>query len=250
MNVALYGARDSRWSMTERRRSALERTESSLSIGPSNFTWDGDSLTATIDEVTAPLPSRLRGTIRLRPSSIFNTPFPLDDPGRHVWRPIAPRARVEVAMTQPGQSWSGNGYFDTNAGSEPLQQAFSTWNWSRAHTRDDTLVVYDVVRRQGGSQGLALRFGAEGEMGAVEAPPTFSLAPTFWRMPRSVRSDAGNAPTLRRTLEDAPFYARSLLDACHGGKPAVVVHETLSLDRLRSPVVQAMLPFRMPRVFW
>jgi carotenoid 1,2-hydratase len=248
MNVALYGVDDKRWSMTERGRSALTRSPDTLSIGPSQLTWDGDTLTATIDEVTAPLPSRLRGTIRLRPSAVFDTPFPLDDAGRHVWRPIAPRARVEVEMTKPGQSWSGNGYFDTNAGAEPLQQAFSTWNWSRAHMRDDTLIAYDIVRRGGESHGLALRFGADGGMRAVEAPPSFALAPTFWRMPRAVRSDAGAPPTVRRTLEDAPFYARSLLDARHGGEPAEVVHEALSLDRLRSPVVQGMLPFRMPRV--
>jgi carotenoid 1,2-hydratase len=134
MNVALYGPNDNRWAMTERRRSALDRTRSHLSIGPSTLVWDGDALTATIDEVTAPLPSRLRGTIRLYPDAIFDTPFELDAAGRHVWRPIAPRARVEVSMTEPGLSWSGNGYFDTNAGSEPLQDAFSTWNWSRATT--------------------------------------------------------------------------------------------------------------------
>jgi carotenoid 1,2-hydratase len=31
------------------------------------------------------------------------------------------------------------------------------------------------------------------------------------------------------------------------GQPAHGVHESLSLKRLRSPVVRGMLPFRMPR---
>jgi carotenoid 1,2-hydratase len=250
MNVALYGPRGSRWAMTERGRSALRRTHSALSIGPSDLVWDGDGLTATIDEVTAPLPSRLRGTIRLHPSAIFDEAFPLDAAGRHAWRPIAPRARVEVSLTHPGQSWCGNGYFDTNAGSEPLQEAFATWNWSRAHMRGDTQIFYDVVRRDGRSHELALRFGADGDRRAIEAPPSFQLAPTFWRMPRAARSDPGDPPTVRRTMEDAPFYTRSLLDTRHDGEAAEVVHESLSLDRLRSPVVRAMLPFRMPRVFW
>jgi carotenoid 1,2-hydratase len=250
MNVALYGPNENRWAMTERRRSALDRTRSSLSIGPSDLVWDGDNLTATVDEVTAPLPSRLRGTIRLHPGAIFDTPFELDPAGRHVWRPIAPRARVEVAMTHPALSWFGNGYFDTNAGSEPLQDAFSTWNWSRAHLSDDTLLFYDVVARDGAATGLALRVGADGEMRDTETPPSFPLGPTFWRMPRAARSDAGEPPTVLRTLEDAPFYTRSLLTARHGGEAAEVVHESLSLDRLRSPVVRAMLPFRMPRVLW
>jgi carotenoid 1,2-hydratase len=51
-------------------------------------------------------------------------------------------------------------------------------------------------------------------------------------------------------LEDAPFYARSLLDGGYGGQPAAIMHESLSLRRFRQPIVQAMLPFRMPRTLW
>jgi carotenoid 1,2-hydratase len=50
-------------------------------------------------------------------------------------------------------------------------------------------------------------------------------------------------------LEDTPFYARDLLHGYYDGEPADIVHESLSLNRLRSPVVRAMLPFRMPRAF-
>ena len=50
-----------------------------------------------------------------------------------------------------------------------------------------------------------------------------------------------------KTLEDTPFYARSLLDTHLLGQAAVAVHESLSLARFRSGWVQAMLPFRMPR---
>jgi carotenoid 1,2-hydratase len=49
-----------------------------------------------------------------------------------------------------------------------------------------------------------------------------------------------------RTVEDTPFYARSLLTD-GASSPAHVVHESLSLERFRSPWVQSMLPFRMPR---
>ena len=45
------------------------------------------------------------------------------------------------------------------------------------------------------------------------------------------------------TLEDTPFYARSVL--VNGSD--LTMHESLSLDRFRSPWVQVMLPFRMPR---
>jgi carotenoid 1,2-hydratase len=50
-----------------------------------------------------------------------------------------------------------------------------------------------------------------------------------------------------RTLTDAPFYARSVLDAQWLGERVTVMHESLSLARFASPWVQAMLPFRMPR---
>ena len=50
-----------------------------------------------------------------------------------------------------------------------------------------------------------------------------------------------------KTLEDAPFYARSVISAKLLGEPVTLMHESLSLDRFKMPIVQAMLPFRMPR---
>ena len=52
-----------------------------------------------------------------------------------------------------------------------------------------------------------------------------------------------------RTLEDAPFYARSVVSAKLLGEHVTLMHESLSLDRFRMPMVQAMLPFRMPRAW-
>jgi carotenoid 1,2-hydratase len=49
------------------------------------------------------------------------------------------------------------------------------------------------------------------------------------------------------TLEDAPFYARSLIGHRVDGEDAISMHESLDLDRFANPVVKAMLPFRMPR---
>jgi carotenoid 1,2-hydratase len=39
-----------------------------------------------------------------------------------------------------------------------------------------------------------------------------------------------------------------VLDTRLLGQDATAMHESLSLDRFRSPIVQMMLPFRMPRV--
>jgi carotenoid 1,2-hydratase len=48
-------------------------------------------------------------------------------------------------------------------------------------------------------------------------------------------------------LEDTPFYERSVLKSSLFGEDVISVHETLNVPRLVSPVVQYMLPFRMPR---
>jgi carotenoid 1,2-hydratase len=250
MNVALYGATGHKWAMTERRRPALSRDADHLSIGPSALSWDKDVLTIQFDEMTSPLPSRLRGTVRLYPSAILNRTFDLDGQGRHGWRPIAPRSCVEVQLESPDCAWSGDGYFDTNAGREPLEAGFSDWDWSRAHRREDSLIFYDVRRAAGDCASLALKINAQGDISRIGAPPAKALAPTFWRVPRLARGDCGAPLQVRQTLEDTPFYTRSSLAAVYEGEPAEVMHESLSLDRFRMPVVQAMLAFRMPRIFW
>jgi carotenoid 1,2-hydratase len=235
--------------MTERPRAALDRADNSLSIGPSSLVWENGTLTARFDELTAPLPRRVRGTVRLDPSALTGASFSLDTQGRHIWRPMAPRARVEVSLDSPACCWRGTGYFDMNFGEEPLEAAFRAWDWSRAHLPRDTLIFYDVQRRVGAPEHLALRIGPGGEVKSITPPPIAQLPSTGWKVPRKSRGELGETPRVLRTLEDTPFYSRSVLIGRYGGEQAEMVHESLSLDRLRSPIVKAMLPFRMPRVF-
>ncbi len=247
VNVALYAPGAKRWAMTERGEGRLERGARTLTIGPSALYWDGDTLVTTIDEVAAPVPARLRGTVRLTPLATVAQAFPLDPAGRHQWRPIAPRARVEVAMTHPAVRWSGTGYLDSNVGAEPLEDGFADWDWSRAHRRADTVVLYDGVRRDGSAFSLALRIGDDGTVEQVPAPPRFRLPTSAWRMARGTRVDPGGIARVTRTWEDSPFYVRSALATRLLGEDCAAVHESLSLDRFRMPLVRAMLPFRMPR---
>jgi carotenoid 1,2-hydratase len=235
--------------MTERNSDAVTREARTLAIGPSHVAWDGQALTIDIDEVTAPLPSRIRGRVRVHPSAICARSFALDDDARHVWRPIAPRARVEVELSKPGLSWRGDGYFDANAGIEPLEDGFAAWDWSRAHLSRDTAVLYDGIRRDGSEFALALRIDRDGVAREVDSPPRATLPSTAWRVARATRRDAGAAAHVRRTFEDSPFYARSALTTHLYGEAVEAIHESLSLDRFRSPIVRAMLPFRMPRRF-
>jgi carotenoid 1,2-hydratase len=103
--------------------------------------------------------------------------------------------------------------------------------------------------RDGPPLSLALRFDPRGGIESFAAPPLADLASTFWHIRRRARADDGQ-PNLIKTLEDTPFYARSLVAAKIGGEQTLGVHESLSLDRVAHPIVRAMLPFRMPRRRW
>jgi carotenoid 1,2-hydratase len=246
LNVALYG-KPRRWAMTERGHGAVRRDETSLVIGPSGLDWDGEVLTIRIDEVTAPLPSRLRGTVRIRPAGINRRRFILDAAGRHRWQPIAAASRAEVVLESPGLRWSGPAYFDTNDGDAPLEADFIDWDWCRAPLREGAAILYNARRRDGTRQSLALRVDARSQVTEVAPPPPASLPRTRWGIGRPTGADAGHSPAVTQTLEDAPFYSRSVLATHLLGQPATAVHESLSLDRFRALPIQLMLPFKIPR---
>lgn len=251
INVALYGPGRSAWAMTERGARQVQREAHHLQIGPSGLHWSGDALELRLDETTVPWLRPLRGTVRLHPAGPPGAAWPLSACGQHRWQPLAPGARVEVALEEPGLRWGGSGYFDTNHGPEPLARAFTEWHWSRAALPGGrSVVLYDTVHaaprghpRDG--QSLALHFDARGQAQAFEPPPPARLSFSRWGVGRATRSEGDAA--LEKTLEDTPFYARSLVRTRLFGQPAMAVHESLDLRRFSSPVVQAMLPFRMPR---
>lgn len=247
LNVALYG-RNKRWAMTERGRGSLSQTPDRLGIGPSAMHWDGDTLVIDINEIGAPIPSRLRGQVRVHPEAINTHDFPLDAAGRHRWWPIAPVARVEVDFQHPDLRWSGPGYLDSNQGSEPLEKTFQRWDWSRAELREGAAILYDITARDGQDRELALHVDRTGRVEAFEPPPRVSLPTTgIWRIARGTQSEAGPPAKVIDTLEDTPFYARSVVESRLRGEQATSVHESLCLDRFRSGWVQTLLPFRMPR---
>ena len=246
LNVALYSPGAGRWSMTERGSRHCRREADRFTIGPSQLHWDGHGLTIDIDEMGVPLPRRIRGTVRVIPEQLFTFSTALDTQGRHHWGPIAPRARVEVDLQHPAQRWSGHAYLDSNEGSEPVDHAFREWDWSRCPLADgSTAVLYDVEPGQPGSRLLALRFHADGSVTEFDAPPLRSLPRTGWRLPRRMRSDS--PVRVLQQLEDTPFYQRAMLQSQMLGEEVISFHETLNVPRLVSPIVQAMLPWRMPR---
>ncbi len=249
VNVALYRrGGNARWAMTERGASRLDRSRTALQVGPSRLAWRGDTLVVHIDEVTVPWPSRVRGEVRLHPSAMQRAVHRLDAQGRHLWQPIAPVARVEVDLDAPAMRWHGDGYLDTNRGDEPLELGFTRWDWSRAALPGRaTTVLYDAEGRDGRTTSLALQFTADGRAAPIAAPPSAALPASAWHLARRTRGDAGHGAEVLQTLEDGPFYARSIVAGRWLGWDVMAVHESLDLERFRRRIVQAMLPFRMPR---
>jgi carotenoid 1,2-hydratase len=248
LNVALYGQTARRWTMTERGSRHCARNATEFKVGPSRVWWDGQSLCFDIDEWAVPLPQRVRGRVRVHPQALCSFVTALDANARHRWGPIAPCARVEVDLQHPATNWRGHAYLDSNEGDEPVASGFKEWDWSRAVlSGGDTAVIYDVRPRVGPDRVIAQRFTPDGGSSPFEPPPRQPLARSKWLLPRTMRTEPGSTARVEKTLEDTPFYVRSLLSSGLLGERVTSVHETLDLARLVSLPVQLMLPWRMPR---
>ena len=248
LNVALYGKAGRRWTMTERGRAQVRRSAREFVIGPSSLRWDGQALVCDINEVGAPLPRRVQGQVRVLPQGLCRFHTGLDTAARHRWGPIAPCARIEVELDQPRVRWQGQAYLDSNEGDEPVDRAFRDWDWSRSVLADaSTAVIYDVRSRVGEDRVIAQRFAPDGTATAFEPPPRQRLPRSKWWLPRTMRTEAGIPARVLQTLEDTPFYVRSVLSSGLCGEQVTSVHETLDVPRVASLPVRLMLPWRMPR---
>jgi carotenoid 1,2-hydratase len=248
LNVALYGKGGKRWTMTERGRQHIQRSAHHYQIGPSSLHWNGQELVIDIDEINVPWPKRVRGRVTVRPEGLCRFVTALDNEGLHRWGPIAPCSRVQVDMENPNLSWRGHAYLDSNEGDEPVEKGFLDWDWARAEMANgDTSVVYDVRPKKGQGRVVSQRFSPDGSYTPFEAPRRHTLPASAWRIERAMCSESDSAPEVVSTLEDTPFYARSLLKTRLLGEDLTVVHESLNIPRLVSWPVRWMLPWRMPR---
>lgn len=244
MNVALHGPGTSAFCLTERGASALDRRAHALEIGPSRWTHAGRGLVVRFDERAAPFGGRVAGEVRVALGDVGGDDVALDAEGRHRWRPLAPVARAEVTLSAPSSRFGGVAYVDTQHGDEPLEDAFRRWTWSRVRRGDETLVCFDVERRDGSPLSMSRRFGPASRVGARD-PARERLPRTSWRLDRTCRSEG--VPRLLRSLEDGPCYARALVETTLDGRPATAIHEVLDLDRLRAGWVRFLMPFRTRR---
>jgi carotenoid 1,2-hydratase len=93
---------------------------------------------------------------------------------------------------------------------------------------------------------MTLMVDGDGQVHRQQASSAAQLPGTFWKLNRSTGSEDGHAEVLR-TLESAPFYARSMISTTLQGCRQKAIHENLDLHRLVKTSTQLMLPFRMPR---
>jgi carotenoid 1,2-hydratase len=255
INVALYGPSGHRWTMTERGRSAMHRDATQIRVGPSRLSWHGDRLTIDFDEIAVPrpprqwLPERVAGRITLVPHAITNRAFDIDAEGRQRWWPIAPSGDIALEFSRGAMpDWSGHGYLDSNWGETGLEDTFERWDWARGEMANgESVILYDTERRDGSRGLLVLHFDRNGAIVERDEVPYTKLRRGFWGVERGAHADRGHMPVLVETLEDGPFYLRQTVDTVLFGQEVRLMHESFSGRRFASPIVKAMLPFRMPR---
>jgi carotenoid 1,2-hydratase len=247
--LCLYGKKN-RWAMTERNDAALDPVTRLPDHRCKLVRWEGDRAIIDIDEVTAPLPQRVRGQITVHCDHVYDRASYLDANREHRWWPINPRARAEVRLDSPGLNWDGHAYFDSNDGDVPLEQSFDYWNWSRASLADGgAAILYDLELKGGGFRSLALRYGTDGKVEDFVSPDQMLTLPrTRWLVERQTRCEPPAKPEVVESWVDSPFYSRSVVSTQLLGEPVTAVHESLDMRRFVSPIVQIMLPVKVPRV--
>lgn len=248
-NVAIYSKKNKIWTMTEFSEKHTSRTDSSYNVGNSQIRWNGSEVEILIDEISTPIPRKIKGKVKLSSDKFFLYSTWLDDSKKHRWGPIAPSAKIEVDFPDLGINWSGHGYMDSNEGDEPLENPFFGWNWARTTLEDGSaLVFYDIKQKVGRERVLPLRFFLNGDVKRIPPPPREDLPDTAWFITRFMRAEPARPAHIVRSLEDTPFYSRCLLSVGLLGDRHLVLHETLNLKRFSKSLTQLMLPWRMPRV--
>jgi carotenoid 1,2-hydratase len=217
-----------------------------MRCGRSSVSVKGNELRVIVDERTAPLGRRLCGEVKVYAAASNDEAFFLDQGHQHQWQPIVPGGQVVVEFEKPQIQWQGHAYVDTNNGRRPLESDFRRWDWSRYLAGDQTRILYKTEDLAGESRCLSLSFDQDARVSNIDAPREVELPRTGWGVERRMQHDAD--VRVIKTLEDTPFYARSMLGLSAGDNELTAMHESLTLERFRKTWVRTLLPFRMPRI--
>jgi carotenoid 1,2-hydratase len=241
MNVALYNKSGQQvWALTE--TSTVSRSAVHLTIGKSTLALSGNTLLISIDEQAAKGSKVIRGTLEINLGERLDRSFDLNGDGKHTWTPIQPTARCKVFLQSPELNFSGAAYVDSNHGVEALEDGFTRWNWSRATSAEGVSWISYETESKNEKRALHL-FHAEGTLERVIAPAAIQrLSKGTYGLVSTGRIDSLESV---QTLEDSPFYARSLVTGQIGSHTVTMVHEHVDLDRFAKSWVQFLIPFRM-----
>ncbi len=248
-NVVVHGPGVDAWALSAYGRSAVVREHNSVQIGASQIVRDADGFSIHIEERTM-LGLPIRGRVRLNAAAWQPVEQTLDGAGRHRWWPVVPLGHVEVELDNPRLRFAGTGYHDANRGNEALEQAFTGWRWTRGSDGERAAILYDVWDRDGTSHELGFECDRHGQLVELSAPGRVELASSRWRLPRTTRADREGAASIRQTLVDAPFYARTWIELALGGRRLDAMHEVVDLSKFTRATTQLMLPFRTRGVGW
>ena len=243
LNVALHGPGGAIWVQNE--GLAVQRDRDTLDLGGSIFRATTGGLRIDLDtrqtRFFGRAGARVTGRIELE-ANIVGAAGLMLAPGQP-WYPVMPRGRATVHLETPGVTFSGAAYHDANVGAAPLSAAFQGWQWVRSQRGEGAQVLYRGRRADGTDFDVALAWDPDGRCRPREQDWT-PWRRTGWGLRRDVPNGVitrnGATP---RTLLDAPFYARMLLNP-----EDAAIHETVDLRRFERAWVQHLLTYRTHRV--
>ena len=253
LNVALYGAGGHRWAMTERGRGSLQprpppRSPSARARSPGTASAlagphrRGDGPPPVAAPRHGPPPPRRRH--RARAST-------LDGRGRHRWWPIAPLARVEVALERRPCAGPAPATSTPTAATSRWRRASPAGTGAARPLAPEAPPSSTTCERRDGS-GSPSPCAADpaGTRRASSTPPPRAALPPHAAggCRRRTRAMPATAPPSRRPWRTP----RSTPARCSHAPPGRARHGRARepLPRpLPRPLVQLMLPFRMPRAW-
>ena len=248
VNVVLYRGRRKLWTFTEFVREATHHGSDQLAIGENTFSLDGDGVTLRFSTRSPLIGAKLRGTVKLEPSALFDVTHGLDGAKKHAWFPMAPISRATVTLEEPKLSFSGEAYFDGNRGCEPLGAGFDRWHWMRGPAADKkgSSIIYDAKDRGGNWTRFSRVFRPDGQSEVIALDNDQRLPRSRWLLERTTRVASDERAWLDRTLESAPFYARSVVSIRDGkDRERLAMHEVMDVSRFRRRLIQAAFYLRM-----
>lgn len=150
----------------------------------------------------------------------------VSDDGRHALTIIAFVGSVFSAYDHRARQ-RGGGVAEAEAPCRHQRRAVQP---RRTPLADGGAAVVDDVRQSGGrpDRVIAARFAPDGRAEPFEAPRRASLPRSKRWVGRHVCSDAALRPRLVQTLQDTPFYVRSMVETGLLGERVQAMHESLS----------------------